>query len=256
MQFNIKAAWLIDGKVYAGSSHENILHSITEITCECTEVVHGYIDCAGRFCKDIEELLDMQELMLIRHAQTLFNIRQSNDLDSDLTDVGEQQTVMLGDHLKTFDFSEYVGLVSPALRTLKTARRIHETTGLPFAIHPLAYEYCAPWRDMSGVVREYKAIIPCREKEFPEFDWSLCPKNTIFNQEPLSAFMQRMKGLASSLSKKTVIVSHGAVVFTMLEGMLGQGSLNQYGHEPVTNGSISLLHGDKAVSLFHTPWRD
>lgn len=260
MQFNIKAAWMIDGKIYAGSSHENILHDLDEVTCECESVVHGYIDCSGSFCESIEELLDMQEVMLIRHAQTVFNIRQTNDLDSDLTELGETQVSKVAQQLTKTDLSKYIGYVSPALRTLKTAKGISDATGLKFIVNPLAYEFCAPWRNMDGHKCEFRINVPCRIKEFPEFDWSLYPKDAIFNPETLFMFRNRMKALNASLSKKTVVVTHGAVVFTMIERLIGvecmAGHLPPDNSEPVTNASVSLIHGNKPVYLFNADWRE
>lgn len=259
MQFNIKAAWMIDGKIYAGSSHENILHDLNESAYECETVVHGYIDCSGSFCENIEELLDMQEVMLIRHAQTVFNVRKTNNLDSELTELGETQVVKVAQQLTKTDLSDYIGYVSPALRTLKTAKGISDATGLKFVVHPLAYEFCGPWRNMEGQQCEYKVAIPCRTKEFPQFDWSLYPKDAIFTPETLFMFRNRMKALNASLSKKTVVVTHGAVVLTMVEHLVGLENIVEHlpkdGSEPVTNASVSLVHGNKPVYLFNADWR-
>lgn len=258
MQFNIKAAWMIDGKVYAGSSHAMIMSDLDEATCECENVVHGYIDCTGSFCENIEELIEMQEVMLIRHAQTVFNVRKTNNLDADLTELGEGQVTKVSKYLKNTDLSDHIGYVSPALRTLKTAMGIHEATGLNFIVNPLAYEYCAPWRDMEGNRCEFKVSVPCRMKEFPKFDWSLYPKDAIFSQESLIMFRNRMKALSAALSKKTVVVTHGAVVFTMIEGLVGRDNMIDHlpldGSEPVTNASVSLIHGNKPVYLFNAKW--
>lgn len=248
---NCKAAWKVGDTVYAGRSHAEIIGQLGEAR-NSGDLTHGYVDPAGTFYNTIEELFEkMKEFMIVRHAETLFNTGETDYLDSALTPRGTKQAVGLGEYLEASrDGEGFVGLVSPYRRTLQTAREIHSRTGIPFRVFPLVAEYAAEWSRVPYSIRVEK-----HSDEFPMFDWSLYGAAQTFMPESFNKFLDRMrKALDANLPEKTLIVSHGAVVYTLIDLLTGGGVLSD-GYGQVTNASVSLIRGGKPVHLFKNEWK-
>lgn len=192
-----------------------------------------------------------KEMLIVRHAETQYNVGDTEFLDSNLTHKGWEQARGVAEYLKkSGDAEGFVGLVSPYKRTLQTAERIHALTGTPFKVFPLAAEYAAEWSRVPYDIRVSK-----HSDEFPMFDWSLYPEEHRFTKESFNKFLDRMRNLlASDLPEKTLVVSHGAVVYTLLD-LLTEGTVLDAGYGQVTNASISLIRGNEPVYLFKQNWK-
>jgi hypothetical protein len=85
----------------------------------------------------------MCELLLIRHAESEFNAKETKDLDSALTRNGRRQAIEVSAFLKRKfdDIKNWRGFVSPLLRTLQTAKIIHEHTDIRFDVDFRLIEY-------------------------------------------------------------------------------------------------------------------
>src|ERR1022692_4269064 len=108
-----QAAYRIDGSIFLGRSHLEIISQLTEAH-KTGNLLHGYTNIVGHFFESVEGLFNsMKDIILIRHAETFYNINQTEDLDSDLTDVGENQSDNLAKYMNASKVGEgFVGLVS------------------------------------------------------------------------------------------------------------------------------------------------
>jgi len=194
----------------------------------------------------------MEEAILIRHAESYYNINESDDLDSDLTNRGIKQAEGVAWYLKdSQDADGFKGYVSPFRRTLETARAIRQATGINFKVFPLISEYGATWSKVP-----YQVFVPNRSQEYPEYDWSLYEQGQLFTAETFHQFVDRMhKVLKSELSEKTLLVSHGAVVYTVVDLLVG-GNVIEEGYQQVTNASVSKIVGNKALYTFRNHWKE
>ncbi len=251
MKKRYKAAWWVRGEIKTGDSHLDILAQMTEEE-KNSDVRHGYVDLAGRFHESIDELFEsMRHLYIIRHAQTWYNVKKTCNLDSPLTPYGEQQADSLGRYMRDLDLSGYVGYVSPFLRTLQTARAVARNTGVEFRVLPGIAEFgaLASWSSAAGCPEGYHVEVPRRGSMFPEFNWNGFDKRE-FTSETKEEFRERMKHvLENSLPERTVIVTHGAVVWTLID-LLTEGRMLKSGFESVTNASVSFVEGHEPVYLF------
>lgn len=84
------------------------------------------------------------EVTFVRHGQSLANAGLSDDPDSALTPLGQQQAQATAARLKDEGFSDngscYL-LISPLLRTLITAESIWKETGMPAELFPDVCEF-------------------------------------------------------------------------------------------------------------------
>lgn len=245
-----QAACILNDKLYTGNNHAEIIMQLGE-AIKHNNIQHGYVDKSGIFYNSIEELYkNMKEHMIIRHAETLYNIKETNFLDSSLTSRGIKQAIGLAEYLKTNpDSNGFCGFVSPYRRTLQTAYEIHANTGIHFKVFPIIAEYAAEWSRVP-----YEIKVEKHNKDFPMFDWSLYEQAETFKTESFDTFLNRMrKVLNHDLPEKTLIVTHGAVVYTLVDLLLG-GNVLTDGYSQVTNASISFIRGNKPIYLFKNEW--
>ena len=193
----------------------------------------------------------MKEVILIRHAESYYNVQETEHLDSNLTLRGAHQAKAAAEYLEeSKDAEGFQGFVSPFQRTLDTALLVHLKTGVPFKVWPTISEYGATWSTVP-----YKIHVPNREDSFPMFDWSdYKKKGETFTAETFHQFLDRMqKIIKTHLPEKTLIVSHGAIVYTLIDLLTGGGYLDE-SYSQVTNASITKLKNDRPVYLFKKDW--
>lgn len=246
-----QAAWMVNDKVYTGHNHAEIINQLGDVRDNNT-LRHGYVDVAGTFYNSIEELYNsMKEYMIIRHAETQYNTGETDFLDSKLTSRGIRQAIGLGEYLqKNPDSEGFVGFVSPYRRALQTAYEIHTRTNIQFKVFPLIAEYGAEWSRV-----QYEIKVEKRNNEFSTFDWSLYDITQTFGAESFNTFLKRMKKvLEFDLPEKTLIVSHGAVVYTLVDLLTG-GTVLYTGYDQVTNASVSFIRGSQPIHLFKNDWK-
>lgn len=157
------------------------------------------------------------ELLLIRHAQSAFNAKQTDELDSSITDLGVSQAEATGEYLKSLDLTGFEGVVSPFLRTLQTATILQKHTGLDFRVCGGARELL--WHlhplGMNG------ATVANRAKIYSDFHWPnehWSKEKVKYKPENFPSFMQRIKLFLGTLltgDEKFVVVSHASPIQAM-----------------------------------------
>ena len=206
------------------------------------------------------------EILFIRHAESLWNARLTeDDLDSDLSEVGKQSSLETARWLKqNFDFNNYTMLVSPYLRTLRTAQDIaNECNKLPVEVDP----FCREHHVGPGGPKEF-IDIPIRIQEFPTFDWSRGfyefrrKENTfVFKNRFLEQFIyetQMCINILQDCDENFVIVSHAAPIKVMYDIAIGiniDEMIREYSEDynkmcgQIKNNSLTLVKDRKAVWL-------
>lgn len=136
-----------------------------------------------------------RELLLIRHAQSEANIGISLSPDSTLTPAGVEQARALGQRLRHFDLTGFVGLVSPYQRTQNTAREISNASGLSFIVDEL--------------IREWGDVATINGKEYPQ-------ETTVHLTDRLREFLRVHEG------RKLIVISHAAPIAVLTQLAWGE----------------------------------
>lgn len=181
----------------------------------------------------------MSNLFIIRHARSKFNVKQTLDLDSNLTAAGFQQSYMLAKFLKKM--SEKISIskiiTSPFLRCLQTTQPIAESLGLKAIVDNDLHEYTLHEHLSQGL---QGTEIPCRADEF-KYQYLNEEKTFVFHAETNEDFHQRMLRVLSKIEDGVILVSHGLPILTMLHILKGNiGSIPLWDHS-VHNASISWI---------------
>ena len=239
-----KAAVFCSGHVESGCHHGEAYSKLNSEEKKAFDLlINGHINEDGSFTTEMKH--SNKDILIIRHAESLNNIRSTDHLDSDLSNHGEYQAHITSDYIKSFDLSGYVGLTSPMLRCLKTARYIQRKTGLKFKI-------CTELCEVSWVFPEDGLSIRVMADMFSDMDWSgLTQEETLhLPKETDASFVQKLSGFLNQLSAKSVIVTHGTCVMTLIELSLGakvakvpewDGSIKNASLSMVTDGTLQYL---------------
>ena len=80
----------------------------------------------------------MGNLYFTRHGQTIWNVKNKicGATDIELTDLGHQQAITLGEEILKQGLKIDEILYSPLIRAAETARHISEVTGIPMQMEP------------------------------------------------------------------------------------------------------------------------
>ena len=167
------------------------------------------------------------ELILIRHGQSEHNTKASHSLDSCLTGFGINQAVKLANFLGETDLYGFVGMTSPYLRCLQTAKIIQDKTNLPFEVNAGVREYHID-KTLSPLPKKGGMTLPCRISEFPLFSYEIDDSSVFYANENLGEFVNRVRLFAEELKRrgsnwtKVLIVSHGAPTRVMHDIAIGE----------------------------------
>lgn len=191
----------------------------------------------------------MNELIVVRHGESRYNVQLTMDLDSTLTEEGERQVRMAGKYLReTFPHIEhFVGRTSPYIRCLMTSRIIREETGMEFWVESGPREVMTPYVECS---------VPSRREMFPEFIWTSYPSTGItFKNETEEDFTERMKTYMHFLQihNKVLVVSHGTPSTAIVQMAVGQYDRIPL-HDFVDNASISYVREGKLAIYNHVAY--
>ena len=153
-----------------------------------------------------------EELILIRHARSKYNVGESQEVDDGITDWGKKQAFNVGRFLATeMNLQGFEFYISPFLRCLETSSFIPNRE---------------PWRVHQGL-REYlnhggrSAQVPNRSDMFKQgegrYDWGDYPAGGVtYDVEFNETFLHRMVETYHSLAHKSVVVTHGLPAFLLL----------------------------------------
>lgn len=210
-----KPAVFCSGHVESGCHHGDAYSKLTSEEKEAFDLlVSGHVNEDGSFTTEMKHTT--KTILAVRHAESQYNVHLTSHLDSDLTNNGEHQAHLMSDHFKLFNLEGFVGYTSPLLRCVKTARYIQRKTGMNFTVLP---ELC----EVSWGFPENGIDIKCMSDVYWEMNW-----NDLHNQDTIhlpketdTTFVEKLTNLLDSLPEKTVIVSHGTCVMTLIELALG-----------------------------------
>lgn len=183
----------------------------------------------------------MTKLLLIRHAQSLWNLenKAQGHLDSPLTDLGIKQSEMLADYLRGRNI--YKIYSSDLGRALNTANIISKNIGIPIEVVANLREIMlGEWEGMAGeeIADKYKDIY---------HSWFRCPSKTLIPQgESIEDLRKRIiptfNNIINKHSGETVaIVSHGGVIITFIAHLLKVDLDSIYWRVEISNASLSIM---------------
>lgn len=183
-----------------------------------------------------------EELIIVRHARSLHNIRESEDLDCSLSDYGFMQAKKVGHfmsaHMSNVGTFRY--FTSPFLRCLQT---MHELTSqinptYPATVLPSLREYI----NHSG--REVE--IPRRSGVFLDMNWSSYQTQT-FKDEFNEQILNRIYDAYEELPPRSVVVTHGIPAMILLQAATGrEHSIPVWDHS-IDNASITRIINGRII---------
>jgi broad specificity phosphatase PhoE len=184
------------------------------------------------------------ELILIRHAESKYNTRESRHLDTALSDRGMRQREEVANYLakKIDNIEGWLGLSSPFLRTLMTSDAIKQATGIPFKVNWKAREYGGPEYGKNV----YK--VPIR-KEFPEYYQDVCDIDWFNARESREEMLYRLIYFLNELKKedgKYVVVSHGMPILVMYNILNGTHTVPKW-DGTILNTSVTYFVDNECV---------
>lgn len=189
------------------------------------------------------------ELILIRHGESHFNTKDTQNLDSPLTTRGRQQCFTCGAFLrrKFGIMTDWEGLVSPFFRTLQTAEILDRYIECGFKIEWKAREFAHISSGYKGVVLN----LPCHKDKFPDYFPEDMPNDYIFTQEEETNkdLVDRVSEFVAELQNengKYVIVSHGQMIYTMIYVMNGNYQVPIW-DKRILNTSVTYFKDDRMV---------
>lgn len=168
------------------------------------------------------------EVILVRHAESLFNAHKPKitHMDTWLTDLGVEQAEDCAFFLQNQfgNMSDWQGFVSPYLRTLQTARIIHEETRVPFEIDWKLREFGS--KEFSGFA-EMPFHVRNRSDDpdlgvFFSEDVDPDKDGWLHFEETKEDLLARCVQFVDSLPEgKNFIVSHGATILALHSVLMG-----------------------------------
>lgn len=193
----------------------------------------------------------MAEMIIVRHARSLYNNRKTSDLDSPVTPYGLKQSQKVGRFLaRQFPrlHDSFWFYTSPFLRCLQTAKGVSagvaEATGRDVFFNVRTH------------LREYinhggrQVTVPLRRVEFPEVGWGDFPSSATsetYNDETNEQFIDRIYKFVDFAKRSCVVVTHGLPAMLLTEAMV-----NRANHVPVwdysiDNASVTYIKNGRAV---------
>lgn len=173
-------------------------------------------------------------IVLIRHAESRFNLKETGNLNSGLSERGKIQANEVAAFLKRKfdDIDKWIGYVSPFTRTLETAKTIDAHTGIKFDIDFRIAEYAHP---SSGYgLKTLEIELPNKNK------WQQKPESE-------ADFLYRLEAFIESLKEKDgqyVVVSHAMPIYTMIHILLGTPMIPQWDRK-ILNTSVTWFKENK-----------
>jgi len=155
------------------------------------------------------------ELIIVRHGQSRYNARLSDELDTELTDVGwEQASSMAAGLSRHVDLSGFLGICSPYIRTVQTSTKLADLK-IPFVVHGGPREYYVTsysHKDLDGTGGVFISRRDIPGVIYPKDQWHR--DGRFFPRESTETFVERIKlfwyDLVGRDQDKFIVVSHGA----------------------------------------------
>lgn len=187
-----------------------------------------------------ETMRDLPELYILRHGETLWNVegRFQGHRDSPLTPRGESQAISMGQALLAGGAGGFDWCSSPAPRAVRTARLARGAD--PDRTDPRLLEI--GMGDWSGLTR---AQIDARWPGPPDEDM-MAFYARIPGGEPLVNVAARAKAFLATLTRPTVIVTHG-ITSRILRGLILGLPIPTLGRLPGGHGTVFHCHAGRVT---------
>lgn len=190
------------------------------------------------------------ELIIIRHARSKYNLRDSDDLDDGISEFGEKQAKNVGDFVhSSLDLTEHKFYTSPFLRCLQTADFIAS----PSEISPIVMPQLREYLNHSG----RGVHVPNRKEIFSKMNWNVYPDiGETYAEEFNETFLHRMHEAYMLLPEKSVVVTHGLPALALLHVATETrtNSVPVWDHS-IDNCSITIIRRGRVIwrgrNLYH-----
>jgi broad specificity phosphatase PhoE len=177
------------------------------------------------------------ELILVRHAESLFNTRESKHLDAQLSKRGVRQCQEVANYLSKKLENEWHGFVSPYFRTLATANAIRKETGIEFDIDWRIREFS----NGAGYTRNTHFDVEFRPELFPEIFRDMENPNWVATFETGEDLIDRLLDFWCELKEKDgkyIMVSHAMPIYTMYNLINGTHTIPKW-DKKILNTSVT-----------------
>lgn len=191
----------------------------------------------------------LKEFLIIRHARSKYNIGETYELNSGLSPFGEHQAKVVGEFLTgLFNLSDWTIYTSPFARCLATtellinhynrnSKNLILRSGV--IVEPLLYEHCDHDFDHTNV--EIKKPVGGTGSDFY---WRDDSYEFEFN-ETNTAFIDRLNSFIDNTSDKTLVVSHGLPILTLIKIITQNANFVPCWDYSVDNTSITWIQGNR-----------
>lgn len=193
----------------------------------------------------------MSEYLIIRHARSCYNIRQTKDLNSELTEFGKIQASGVGKFLvksKDFNFNNMMWgyHTSPFKRCLMTSQLINNE--LNRNIKFLVNENISEWLDLEDSSTR-SVSIPSKKPEFiKDFVWSGYNEKE-FKSESNADFLKRIYKFLelTELYPRNLIVTHGLPALTLIKAITENINYVPVWDFSIDNASITWIKDKRII---------
>jgi broad specificity phosphatase PhoE len=196
----------------------------------------------------------MSRRILIRHAQSDYNLGASEALDSDITERGYYQVEEMTLHLKELLEGEFEsepvfsGFVSPYLRCLKTAqvlKRRFDSFGrkIDFVVDDRIGETPTDHKVLNF------EIMANKHDKFPEYDWQRYPAEGIsMFDRSMDDYWTGLQSFCRDLSENALIISHLVTIKDIVGILTGKERFNTR-EMSISNCSITWVEDNRLIYM-------
>lgn len=196
-----------------------------------------------------------EELIIIRHARSKYNTRETDNLDDYITPWGHRQAKGVGEFMAKhmnlnigYGPNDFRCFTSPFVRCLQTAKYIAKSLDCHFAIDKAWREYLNHSRRDVHVER--------RDNWGSEFQWGYYPREgVLFKDEFNEEFIERITGGFDRLPQKSIVVTHGLPALLLLKVATGVRDSIPIWDYSIDNCSITHIVKGRVVwhgrNIFH-----
>ena len=179
----------------------------------------------------------MKELMIIRHARSLYNIEATKDLDAGLTDYGHQQATMAGKFLNEFEGNWNI-ITSPFLRCLQTSGHIADATQCGVLVDSTLGEMTVDYHDLVSLKVDKRVVFPYNWFNYDPVD---------FAHERMDDYLQRLESFWRDVPNRSIIVTHGSPVLSFIHMHKGNFDSVPLWDHSVGNCSMTWIKGNRMI---------
>jgi len=183
--------------------------------------------------------------VLIRHAESGYNVHETTHLNSKLTPLGVEQATKVSEFVaNNLDLEGFRGFVSPFFRCLETASFIRAAlkNNINFTIEPRIGEHTLLFPQLGFHVMNLR-------KTFKHFTWN-STEDFHFIKENCQETIDRFQGFVDQVKDNSIIVSHGTPVLMMAKMLMGETltDIPDWEHQ-IPNASLTIIEDGEAIYL-------